>query len=409
MKLKLSESQKLSGKLISFLPFLKADVNELIDEVKEISKENPFVEVKNNKFVTFTNLKSAITDKIELLTTDKKRLYDDLSEQIESSNLFPTKHSKEIAFEILQDIRLDGYFDGDEEEIAKKFGVTKEKVEAIRERFMYLHPPGVGAKDLKESFLFQLFNMEIDDELYSLAKKMILNLENLDKFSKEPRYEEALKIIKQFNVTPAIEYNITEEIVPEIIILNKDNELEIRLNDEFYPQINIKEEDLDTEFAKNKFKEARNLVEALEMRKATLKKIALMIVELQYDFFFGGAIKPMRIKDIAEELDFAPSTVSRAISNKYLLCSRGIIPLKSFFSVALDEEISSNQIKEEVKEIIKNEDKNKPLSDDKICDLINKKFNLKLVRRTITKYREQLKLPSSRERKRIYKVGGSIT
>lgn len=82
-----------------------------------------------------------------------------------------------------------------------------------------------------------------------------------------------------------------------------------------------------------------------------------MIVELQYDFFKGGVIKPMKIKDLADELGYAPSTISRAIANKYLLCDRGIIPLKNFFSFGLDEEISARQIKEEIKELIKNEDK----------------------------------------------------
>jgi len=158
----------------------------------------------------------------------------------------------------------------------------------------------------------------------------------------------------------------------------------------------------------NEFKEASNIVDALEMRKATLKKIALMIVEFQYEFFQGGVIKPMKIKDLADELEYAPSTISRAISNKYLLCDRGIIPLKNFFSTALDVDTSSNQIKEEIKNLIKHEDKNKPLSDDKLTEIINQKYNLNLVRRTISKYRDQLKIPTSRERKRIYKVGGEV-
>jgi len=112
----------------------------------------------------------------------------------------------------------------------------------------------------------------------------------------------------------------------------------------------------------------------------------------------------MKIKDIADELEYAPSTISRAIANKYLLCDRGIIPLKAFFSTKLDEEISAAQIKEEIKNIIKNEDKDKPFSDDKICEIINKKYNLNLVRRTISKYRDSLNIPTSRERKKLYKV-----
>jgi len=408
MKLKTKVTKKLSTKLLGFLPILKASTDELFEEIKEISKENPFLEVKNKRFVTVSNLKNANADEIEALTLSERTLYESLLEQIENSNLFPTQKSKSIALEIIEDINNEGFFEGDEREIAKKLNVDVDKVKKVRERFMYLNPAGVGAKDLKESMLFQLQNIEIPNNIYKLAKEMIKHLENIDKFTDEEGYKEALKVIKQLKLIPAVEYIKDEEIIPEIIILNIDGELEIRINDEHYPEVNIKEPGNKNRFSKEKFKEARNIVDALEMRKATLKKIALMIVELQYEFFQGGVIKPMKIKDLADELEYAPSTISRAIANKYLLCDRGIIPLKNFFSTALDEETSSNQIKEEIKELIKNEDKNKPLSDDKLTELINEKYNLNLVRRTISKYRDQLKIPTSRERKTMYKIGGEV-
>jgi RNA polymerase sigma-54 factor len=407
MKLKNKTSNKLSTKLISFLPILKASLDELTEKIKEESVNNPLIEVRNKRFVTFTNLKNAITDEIEALSVDKKSFYDLLIEQIENSKYFPTQKSKKIAKLIAQDITPEGYFEGDEEEIAKIAGVEVEKVKKIRDRFRYLEPYGVGAKDLKEAFLFQLDQFEIDNELYLLTKEIIQNLENINDFVSKKRFEEAVEIIKQLKITPAAEYAADEEIIPEIIIINDGGNLEIKLNEEYYPEISIKEETSD-KFSKQKFKEARSLVDALEMRKSTLKKIALMIVELQYDFFKGGIIKPMKIKDIADELEFSPSTISRAIANKHLLCERGIIPLKSFFSTALDEDVSANQIKEELKNLIKNENREKPLSDDKIAKIVNEKYGIKIVRRTITKYREALKIPSSRERKRLYKLGGDI-
>jgi len=408
MKLKTKVTNKLSTKLIGFLPILKASMDELFDEIKEISKENPYIEVKDKRFVTVSNLKNANTDKIEALTISNQTLYESLIEEIENSNLFPTYKSKQIAYEIVENINNEGFFEGDEEEIAKKLNVSIEKVNQIRKRFIYLNPPGIGAKDLKESLLFQLENLDIEESVYKLAKEMILYLEDIDKFVEEKEYKKAFNVIKQLNFIPAMNFFKDEEIIPEVIIINRDGDLDIRINDEHYPEVNIKDNINKDNFSKEKFKEARNIVDALEMRKSTLKKIALMIVELQYDFFIGGVIKPMKIKDIADELGYAPSTISRAISNKYLLCDRGIIPLKNFFSIALDEEISSNQIKEEIKSLIKYEDKNKPLSDDKLTEIINKKYNLNLVRRTISKYRDQLKIPTSRERKRIYKVGGEI-
>jgi len=404
MKLKQKTTQKLSTKLISFLPILKADIDELYDELKKQSEDNPFLEIKNKKIVTYSNLKKALSDEIEALSISQKTLFENLIEQIEYSSLFPTQFSKKIAKKIAQDINPLGFFEGDEREIAKELGVEVDRVKKIRERFIYLSPSGVGAKDIKESFLFQLYNLEIDEELFLLVKEMIEKLENLDFFIHHKRYPEALKVIKNFNINPNIEFIPNEEIVPEIIVLESDDGLEIKINDEYYPEIFINENVSDDEYSKMNFKRARSLIDALEMRKSTLKKIALMIVEFQYEFFKGGSIKPMKIQDIAEALEFAPSTISRAISNKFLLCSRGIMPLKSFFSTALDEEVSASEIKEEIKKIIKNEDKNRPLSDEKIVKMINEKYKLNLVRRTITKYRESMQIPSSRERKRLYKL-----
>jgi len=404
MKLKTKLQNKLSTKLLNFLPFLKASVDELFEEIYEISKENPFLEVKNKRFITISNLKNANTNEIEALTISKETLYENLLKQIENSHFFPTQKSKNIAFEIIKDLNNEGYFEGDIEKIAKKFNVDIEKVEKIRKRFVYLNPPGVGAKDMKEAMLFQLETLDIDDKIYKLSSAIVKDLEHIDKYIDEDGYEEAFKIIKQLSIIPAGEFFRDEEIIPEIIVLNNDGNLEIRLNDEHYPEVNINKKEINDEYIKEKFKEARSVVEALEMRKETLKKIALMIVELQYEFFMGGVIKPMKIKDLADELGYAPSTISRAIANKYLLCDKGIIPLKNFFSTALDEEISARQIKEEIKNLIKNEDKTTPLSDDKLTEIINKKYNLNLVRRTISKYRDQLQIPSSRERKKLYKI-----
>ncbi|MCI5787190.1 MAG: RNA polymerase factor sigma-54, partial [Helicobacter trogontum] len=157
-------------------------------------------------------------------------------------------------------------------------------------------------------------------------------------------------------------------------------------------------------YFKTKLKEARDLVDALDMRKATIRKIGLMIIEYQYDFFMGGEIKPMKLKDLADEFGHSPSTISRAIANKFLECNRGIFPIKSFFTTAVDGDTSNASIKDFLLELIRNEDKKKPLSDIKILELIEKKFELKMVRRTITKYRKQLGILGSSQRKRMYAI-----
>jgi len=409
LKLKIANKNKLSNKLLGFLPILKSSFEEIDEIVKNVEKENPFINVRYKKFITFSNyVQNSSTEVIENRLLNDTSLYEDLKNQIESSHFFPTQKSKKIALKILEDITNEGFFEGDEEIIAKELNIDINEVKKIRSRFSMLEPAGVGAKDMKESFLFQLEHMDIDDKLYKFICEVIENFEFIENYQNEAFFKEALHIIQQLNIIPAMNYIESEYIVPDVIIINKDGNLEIKLNDDYYPSIEIKETKNLDNFAKEKLKEAKSLIEALELRKSTLYKIALMIVELQYDFFMGGIMKPMKLQDVAEELGYAQSTISRAISNKYILCDKGLIPIKYFFSKAIDENTSNREIKNYIKEIIKNEDKNKPLNDEKITELVKEKFKIQIVRRTISKYREELKIPTSRQRKREYKLKGVI-
>ena len=199
--------------------------------------------------------------------------------------------------------------------------------------------------------------------------------------------------------------------IPDILVQEEDGNITVRTNDECYPIIELNQLQVDSaskdtqSYMKTKIKEAKDLIDALEMRKATIKKVGLMIVDYQYDFLTGGEMKPMKLKDIAQELGYAPSTISRAISNKYLECKRGIFPIKSFFTTAIEGDVSNASIKDFLSEIIKSENKKKPLSDIKILTMIEEHFGLKIVRRTITKYRKQLNIASSSERKKLYEMG----
>jgi len=405
LKLKIANKNKLSNKLLSFLPMLKSSFEEIDEIVKNVEKENPFINVRYKKFITFSNyVQNSSSEVIENRLLNNTSLYEDLKDQIESSHFFPTQKSKKIAFKILEDITNEGFFEGDEAIIAKELGLKVEEIEKIRKRFSTLDPAGVGAKDMKESFLFQIENFDIDDKLYRFLVEVIEHFEYIENYQNEERFKDALNIIKQLNVIPAMKYMDSEYIIPDIIILNKDNNLEIKLNDDYYPSIQIKDTKNLDEFAKEKLKEAKSLIEALELRKSTLYKIAMMIVELQYDFFIGGIIRPMKLEDVANELGYAKSTISRAISNKYILCDKGLVPIKYFFSKALDENTSNREIKNYIIEIIKNENKEKPLNDEKITELVKDKFGIQIVRRTISKYREEIGIATSRQRKRDYKL-----
>ena len=404
---------KLNQTLRSWLPILQSGLDELKETLEPFIKENPFAtiehknleksEKKRNFFEQVS--KNSVSESIEALSIYKESLYEKLISQI-NPPLFPTQKSQDIAYKIIECLDDEGYFSYDDEIFA---GFCESEVERVRARFAYLEPCGVGAKDVKESFLFQLSEAEASEEIIECAKKIILNFENIEKLRKLKFYDDALKIIKKFKNPPAIEYlEEASQKVPDIFVLSTSSGISVQINDDYYPEISIDTEGLDEKevFVSSRIKEASELIDALEMRKSTLYKIGLMIVEYQYDYFLGGDIKPMKLKDLADELGRNPSTISRAIANKYLSCARGTIALKNFFATGFDEETSNAAIKEFLLELIKGEDHKKPLSDLKIQELIQAKFNIQIVRRTITKYRKILNIGSSSQRKRVYQING---
>lgn len=404
---------KLNQTLRSWLPILQSGLDELKETLEPFIKENPFATIehknlekseKNRNFFEQVS-RNSVSESIEALSIYKESLYEKLVSQI-NPPLFPTQKSQDIAYKIIECLDDEGYFSYDDEIFA---GFNEVEVERVRARFAYLEPCGVGAKDLKESFLFQLGETEASEEIIECAKKIILNFENIEKLRKLKFYDDALKIIKKFKNPPAIEYlEEASQKVPDIFVLSTSSGISVQINDDYYPEISIDTEGLDEKeaFVSSRIKEASELIDALEMRKSTLYKIGLMIVEYQYDYFLGGDIKPMKLKDLADELGRNPSTISRAIANKYLSSSRGTVALKNFFATGFDEETSNAAIKEFLLELIKNEDHKKPLSDLKIQELIQAKFNIQIVRRTITKYRKILNIGSSSQRKKIYQING---
>lgn len=425
---KTSTGIKISPTLRSWLPLLQSPLNDLEAKLKEHVGENPLIDIHSSREEEFTEPehdeetveekdfrdeefdyykkneeKLSTTDTIEAITFSSKSLYDVLHEQV-TDTLFPTPSSKKIAYEIIHFINEDGLFEGDVLEVAKKLKTDEITVEKVRSRFEYFEPIGVGAVSIEESFLFQLREHNMSETVYDLSKEMISNLENIGKFHKHPNFQDAMNVIKKFKNPPAIEYQEdSKQVVPDIFVFSNGDDLNVSLNDEYYPEIEINDYGMDKKdaYVKQKLKEARDLVDAIDMRKKTLNKIGLMIVEYQYDFFKGGDIRPLKLVDISEDLGRNASTISRAISDKYLACDRGVFSLKSFFSVSI-EETSTKAIKDYIQKIIKEEPRAKPLSDQKIVDKVQEHFKLKMVRRTITKYREQLNIPKSGERKRLY-------
>jgi len=402
--LQFQQKQGLNLSLKLWLPLLQLPLQELSSHLETISYENPFVEVKRP---FERNMGSSSSGIIESLVLEGESLHEKILEQIVPP-LFPTPISQKVAHEILCDINEDGYFDGDMEQIAFTCSVYKEYVEKIRQRFSKLEPYGIGALDAHESFVFQLdaLSDDIDDELYHLILKMIDQMVKVDKFAKHHRFEEAKAIIKKFSNPPAVEYKATSmQVIPDFFVEVEDD-IKVRINHDYYPDIIIQEPfSSKSDSIKEKLKEARDIVNLLELRKTTLYKIVLLIVERQLSFFSGGELKPLCMNTLATELSFAESTISRAISNKYIESKQGVFPLKSFFTNAVaTKELSSSEIKNFINTQIEYEDKEEPLTDDDLLLRIEKRFGIKMVRRTITKYRKLMNVASSKERKKFYKV-----
>jgi len=421
--LRSSAKGKLSSTLKNWLPLLQANISDLEERLSEQLSQNPLCKVVTNferNEEPKDSEESQYDDDDWYLSYEKERsatpsrefgkdeisLYQHLEDQI-TKRLFPTELSRQIAIKIIENIDEGGFYDGDNNIIAKELGVNTEDIEKIRQRFCYLTPAGIGALDVIESFVFQLTEIDCSNDVYMLAKQMVRNLENVSSYTKNPNFKEATAIIKKLKNPPAVDFlEKSQSIIPDIFVYTDDEKMEVKLNNAFYPEIIIENiEGLEKdEFVKPKIKEAKDMIDAINMRKATLNKVGMMIVEYQYEYFAGGAIRPMKLQHLADELGLNVSTVSRAISNKYLSSNRGVWPLKSFFSTAITEDTSAAAIKDFMKELISNENKVKPLSDEAMLTKVEANFNLKMERRTLTKYRIALNIPSSSERKKLYQV-----
>ncbi len=405
---------KLSNTLRNWLPILHSSLSDLGEAMSPFVESNPLIEVASGfeesfeqkipKKIMSNSVANTRTEQIEALTIANRSLYDVLDEQIDSS-LFPTPKSKEIAYFVVANLDENGYYEGNSEYFCKLNSITLEEFERVRARFAYIEPIGVGAKNLSESFIFQLDDSDVSDEAYPLAVKVITDIENIYAYSDEKNFAEVMRVLGTFKNPPAIEYQEeSSQIIPDLMIFfNEDESIEVKLNDAYYPTITIDTNyGVEHEFVSQKIKEAKSLVDALDMRKATLYKVGLMIVEYQYQFFTGGAIMPLTLKTLADEFGHNPSTISRAIANKYIACNRGIFAMKEFFTTAIDEDVSNAAIKEFVVNLVKQENRKKPLSDMKLLELIQEKFKVQMVRRTIAKYRKQLNIAGSSERKKLY-------
>ncbi len=390
-----------------------------------------FEEYFDNGFRPFFSERKEVVS-LENIVSKSATLWDHLNWQ---ANLtFFSKKDREIAQHIIGNINEDGYLTTSLEEIAKATKSSVEKVNAVREKIKEFDPVGAGSLNLKEALLAQMDYFSINDDVtYSIVKNYLHLLEKSD-YSQLARtlaiplaeVKHHIDIIKNLEPIPGRKYSQerTTYVVPDITVNKEDDELKITLNNEGLPRLKIngyykrllaeasKNNPDAYRFLKDKLKKAFWFLRSLDQRNRTIYKVTKYIVDKQKDFIDKGIeyIKPLTLMELAQEIGVHESTVGRVVANKYMMTPRGVFSLKYFFHKSISgdfgEEISSLRIKEKVKKMIENEDKAVPLSDIEIGEILEKE-NLKIARRTVAKYRKQLRIPPSHIRKRKFKMEGA--
>lgn len=395
IKLILTQDMKLS---MNVLEMSSSKLNELIE--KEVNK-NPMLEIvyspRSNNYSNAEDTPSPLE-----FVSKEESLFDFLEEQLSYFKL--SKKFKDICYYIINNLDERGYLTISKNEIKKTFKISTSDLKEIFNIIYSLEPYGIGAENLKDCLKIQLTIKDkkdpilfsiIDNYLEDLgAKKFEFIAKNLN--ISVDKIKNYLALIQTLDPIPARGYfigNKTKYIVPEakIEIINK--ELKITLNEEAFPKIKISSSDISD---KVNYQNALKLIKAIEKRYATLEKILKLLIVKQSEFFFFGKeyLKTLTLKDIATELNLHISTISRAIKEKYIETPQGIIEIKSLFIINSE----SILIKKLIEEFVHNENKYSPLSDEKISYLLkNKGFSV--ARRTVAKYRDELGILSTRERK----------
>jgi len=362
-------------------------------------------------------------------------LYDHLLSQIHLSNFAPRE--REIAETIVGNLDPDGFLVASLEEICRAGSVseppwTGDEVRAALERVRRLDPPGVACSDLRESLLLQLdLRGEPAD---SLARRLLT--EFWDSFLRRhyPAIARAMGIeladlepviesIRHLETKPGRAFSNDRPVYvePDVYVVKVGDDYVVQLNEDGLPRLRVsrayrrmlqrmRSEGRQAEaqsYLAEKMRSALWLIKSLDQRQRTIYKVAESIVKQQREFLDAGIdlLRPMVLRDVADDIGMHESTVSRVVSNKYIHTPRGLFPLKFFFHSGIDrdygEDISSLTVKKKIRGLIESEDARHPLSDNELMRIL-KREGIQIARRTVAKYRDEMNLPSSADRRQIF-------
>lgn len=451
-ELNMQQTQKLimTPELRQAIQVLQYNNLELREYINKQMETNPFLEVAEKKKEEGKE-ESSKDDDVDWQEVVEK--YDDISyksysktsEQKETFESYTSKKmslkthllnqlgltfskdwEKEIGEQIIESLDKKGYLISTVEDIAKQLGYSVGKVEEVLKVIQKFDPVGIASRDLKECLKIQLEEKGIiDKKVYMVVDEHIDNLacNRMQDISKDideeiPRVQEICDVIRMLEPKPSrgfvLETDNIRYITPDVTIKKVDGEYIILVNDSNVPSLHISSyykkmlkqvKDKDTnKFLSDKFNASMWLLKSIEQRRQTMYNVTESILKFQREFFDKGTkyLKPLVLKDVSEDIDVHESTVSRATNGKYVQTPRGLFELKYFFSSGVqkgEEGVSSTSIKSTIKDLIDNENRKKPLSDQKIADKLKEK-NIEISRRTVAKYRDEIGIPSSSIRRR---------
>jgi RNA polymerase sigma-54 factor len=383
-----------------------------------------------------TNVPMQDEEREEMPLADDVSLSQRLLDQIHLLNL--TEEEQILAEEIIGNIDEDGYLRRElplivqDLNLGRNLSLTQDLADSVLSRIQRLEPPGIGARTLQECLIVQLEVADFPEDRKSLALRILRDLweefsmKHFETLSRElsidtEQLRSVIELIQKLNPKPG-EGEFTPQqnyVVPDFTVERDDGDFVIMLNDRNIPplRVNKKYKELMSrkksngattevkDFIRKQFESAKWFITSIHQRRETMMKVMRAIVDLQRDFFETGEnLHPMIYKDIAEIISMDISTISRVVNGKYTQTEYGVFELRHFFSDSLStssgEEISNKEVKKTIKDLIESEDPNKPMSDDRIAELLRAE-GLNIARRTVAKYREAMNIPVARLRRKI--------
>jgi RNA polymerase sigma-54 factor len=406
---------------------LDASFENVYDEgiagAEKANKDN----VQSLSTASSSGTSSSNTDNTDFLASigQTVSLAQHLNEQVSLN--FSNQKNREIAAYIAHGLSEDGYFQEDLNDIAMLNNVSVAQVEKVLAKFQTFDPPGIGARNLRECLAIQLQEKDrfdpamqkLIENLPLLAKREFEKLMKLCEVSRED-FNDMIREIKELDPRPAARYEpiLSQNVVPDVLIRQKtDGSWAIDLNPETLPKVLVNHSyhaELTSavktpegkEFIAECMGNASWLTKSLDQRAQTILKVATEIVKQQDMFFAQGVehLRPLNLKTVADAIKMHESTISRVTANKFLMCDQGIFELKYFFSSSItssdgEEGYASQSVKHKIKQLVDLESPKKVLSDDQIV-LKLQETGIEIARRTVAKYREAMRIPSSVERRR---------